>query len=136
MGSSRSQPDATSDFSYPSSTLQEGNDRVDASNGVGRERHDTHSRRNRPTSPSVSAQPVSCTVCKKPFKGQYAQRNRTRHMERFHPACTASGDIPCSQPGCASTFGRSDALIVHLRRSHPELNTPAAKKRKRTDTEP
>jgi len=80
---------------------------------------------------------LRCLVCvEKPlFTGQYAQRNLNRHMEK-HKACTGARSnrhIRCGQPGCASTFGREDALLVHLRRSHPELNTPPAKKRKRED---
>jgi hypothetical protein len=80
---------------------------------------------------------LHCRVCvDKSFTGQYAQRNLNRHMERFHSTCAASDDgkhIRCQQPGCTSTFGRPDALLVHLRRSHPELNTPPPKKRKRAD---
>ncbi|KAH6878566.1 hypothetical protein BKA58DRAFT_97986 [Alternaria rosae] len=80
---------------------------------------------------------LRCSVCvdKPPFTGQYAQRNLNRHMEK-HGTCAESRSerhIRCGQPGCTSTFGREDALLVHLRRSHPELNTPPAKKRKREE---
>ncbi|KAL1795240.1 hypothetical protein ACET3X_007056 [Alternaria dauci] len=78
---------------------------------------------------------LRCLVCldKPAFTGQYAQRNLNRHMAKHEP-CVGQGNnrhIRCEQPGCTSTFGREDALLVHLRRSHPELNTPPAKKRKR-----
>ncbi|CAI9629520.1 unnamed protein product [Alternaria burnsii] len=78
---------------------------------------------------------LRCSVCvdKPLFTGQYAQRNLNRHMARHEPCLgqRSNRHIRCEQPGCTSTFGREDALLVHLRRSHPELNTPPAKKRKR-----
>lgn len=80
---------------------------------------------------------LRCLICvdNPTFTGQYAQRNLTRHMEKHSP-CTGTDSgrhIRCGQPGCMSTFARPDALLIHLRRSHPELNTPPPKKRKREE---
>jgi len=80
---------------------------------------------------------LRCLICADgtSFTGQYAQRNLNRHMEK-HNSCGGASSrrhIRCGQPGCTSAFGREDALLVHLRRSHPELNTPPAKKRKRDE---
>ena len=80
---------------------------------------------------------LRCLICvdQPEFRGKYAQRNLNRHMEKHNPIGTVrdTRHIRCGQPGCNCKFGREDALLVHLRRSHPELNTPPAKKRKRDD---
>jgi hypothetical protein len=82
--------------------------------------------------------PFGCSICvdKPRFTGQYAQRNLNRHMENHHSTAKLARSgrhIRCGQPGCTSTFGREDALLVHLRRSHPELSMPPRKRRKRLD---
>jgi hypothetical protein len=84
---------------------------------------------------SSNAPEPRCPICVgKPFTGQYAQRNLARHMENHKQEKTAGPDgisnNKCRQPGCTSTFRRDDALLVHMRRAHPDLDIPPAKKRK------
>ncbi|KAI0571222.1 hypothetical protein Alg130_10962 [Pyrenophora tritici-repentis] len=73
-------------------------------------------------------QGLHCSQCHDTvFTGYCARRNYNRHMERHHKEAKS---IRCDKPECAKTFGRKDALLVHLRRSHPELDVPPAKKRR------
>ncbi|CAA9964461.1 hypothetical protein PTMSG1_07820 [Pyrenophora teres f. maculata] len=81
----------------------------------------------RPKSEGDDVQGLYCSLCDDiSFTGYYARRNYNRHMERHKDPKS----IRCDKPECAKTFGRKDALLVHLRRSHPELDVPPAKKRK------
>ncbi|KAF2133054.1 hypothetical protein P153DRAFT_283779, partial [Dothidotthia symphoricarpi CBS 119687] len=79
-----------------------------------------------------------CPYCpEKKYTGEYAHRNWMRHMENKHnPSTSADGlpMLPCRCPGCGRSFQRTDARLVHERRSHPELNTPPAMKRTKSNS--
>ncbi|KAF1842734.1 uncharacterized protein K460DRAFT_287456, partial [Cucurbitaria berberidis CBS 394.84] len=86
---------------------------------------------------SSNTQTLTCPRCpNKQYTGNWAHRNLLRHLENKHSDLEFPNGVKhirCNQEGCDSVFGRNDARLVHERRSHPELDTPPPKKRKRTD---
>ncbi|KAF1848839.1 uncharacterized protein K460DRAFT_81536 [Cucurbitaria berberidis CBS 394.84] len=77
-----------------------------------------------------------CPKCPdKRYTGTWAHRNLNRHMESVHsPYMSPDGlrMFRCEAEGCNVSFRRADALLVHERRSHPELNRPPPRKKKRS----
>ena len=135
---SRSLPILPRDTSAQNKLISE--DRPDRSkNSDGLDKGEKIARKPQPehSQPHGQSDTLRCLVCvdKPQFTGRYAQRNFNRHMEKHSPCSgwPSRRHIRCRQPGCTSTFGREDALLVHLRRSHPEMDTPPAKKKKRVD---
>ncbi|OAL44158.1 hypothetical protein IQ07DRAFT_254182 [Pyrenochaeta sp. DS3sAY3a] len=92
------------------------------------------SRSSQATSNNDDEQTKSCPICKDTsYRGNDARRNLNRHMENKHPTGGAKQYL-CKE--CGSTFSRNDAFLVHARRSHPEMDVPAAKPRKKVKTTP
>lgn len=75
---------------------------------------------------------LSCSVCGKRFTGKYCRGNLARHERNEHGGKTV-GPYPCVAEGCSSNFLRSDALLKHSRRHHPELSLPPVQRRHGTE---
>lgn len=68
-----------------------------------------------------SASPTSvtssiCELCGKKYTGNYGKGNLNRHRRQHRDGI----QCPCPVTNCRSHFKRSDALLKHLRRKHPE----------------
>lgn len=73
-----------------------------------------------------------CRPTVKSYSGTYARRNLSRHIFQTH---SSSDEFPCSVPNCPESFRRTDARLVHERRSHPELERAPAVRRKKSGEE-
>ena len=68
----------------------------------------------------------NCGIVLKTKGTRYRNRNKKRHH------CPGTGPkYPC--PTCTKSFNRSDTLLVHLRKRHPEVSTKPARPRKRPE---
>ena len=63
--------------------------------------------------------PHFCNICGKKFGGDYSKGNLSRHKRQKHG--DGEQNFHCKVAGCVKFFKRSDALLKHNRRSHPEL---------------
>jgi len=94
-----------------------------------------------PSSPGHETETVLyCDLCdpRRSFRGNWAPRNLSRHMDQAHTPCTSSSgmkDFRCGLESCPRIFRRADARLVHERHSHPELNRPPPVRRKRSGEE-
>lgn len=74
----------------------------------------------------VSAQNpvINCSECGKQFTGRYCKRNSKRHLQSVHHKEVCYCDVE----GCHRAFNRSDAVLVHKRRSHGNMASSSSPK--------
>lgn len=61
-----------------------------------------------------------CPHCGKSFGGVYAKGNLGRHLRSQH--CSDASVYKCQVVGCTREFRRQDALLVHQRRHHSDVD--------------
>ncbi|KAF2131384.1 hypothetical protein P153DRAFT_383495 [Dothidotthia symphoricarpi CBS 119687] len=66
--------------------------------------------------------------CDKEFHGEHRKGNRGRHRRQKHQK-TGAKTYSCEVKSCAQVFQRSDALLNHCRKDHPEIKKRPAQRR-------
>jgi hypothetical protein len=90
-----------------------------------------------PTSRYSGNGSISCEECGQEFTGAWGRGNLKRHVREKH-GLENGGPYTCIAEGCFRVFQRTDAVLKHARRKHPELNLPPVQRRRGTehDTNP